>query len=116
MIEQSPTPRDAVTSRLKENFGAIFNGDGFRSGKSDGPLRKTDVLNEKELLARVTVLIGRLCQYQSDGDGTDDEGSRHSCICIKSEIASASLGSAVGISCTTRSRWPLAARHHPLSL
>ena len=102
MIEQSLTPRDAVTSRLKENVGAIFQWRWFSKRESDlkkwhrgcrcrgsGTLCKTDVLSEKELLARVTVLIGSLCQHldhQSVGDGTDDGGSRHSCVCHKSEF------------------------------
>ena len=29
MIEEGLTPRDAVASTLRENFGAIFNGDGY---------------------------------------------------------------------------------------
>ena len=83
MIEEGLTPRDAVASMLKENFGAIFNGDGYSEewqveaakrglanlkigieavdkladAKNVELFEKMHVMSERELLARKQVLL-----------------------------------------------------------
>ena len=102
LIEGSLTPRDAVTSRLRESFDAIFNGgkskrqsdlkigiDKLADAKNVQLREKANVMRERELLARKVVLIERLCQHlghRSVDDGTDNGTRRHSCLCQRSEI------------------------------
>ena len=83
MIEEGLTPRDAVASMLKENFGAIFNGNGYSQewqveaakrglpnlkngieavdkladAKNVELFERMNVMSERELLARKTVLL-----------------------------------------------------------
>jgi len=83
MIEEGLTPRDAVASMLRENFGAIFNGDGYSQewqveaakrglpnlkngieavdkladAKNVELFERMNVMSERELLARKTVLL-----------------------------------------------------------
>merc|ERR1712136_4424 len=102
MIEEGLTPRDAVASMLKENFGAIFNGDGYSEewqveaakrglanlkigieavdkladAKNVELFEKMHVMSERELLARKEVLLQAYAKDLKSYEGTDLAGER----------------------------------------
>ena len=86
-MDMSKSEKSKRQSDLKNGFEAVGK---LADAKNVILFWRTDVISERELLARKTVLFERRCQYldhRSVDNGINDGTRRHSCLCQRFEIA-----------------------------